>query len=62
MATEAVRRAVKRYKAKAVKQIRLDWNVKTDADVIEWVERQESKSGAIKALIRAQIDRERNPQ
>lgn len=33
-------------------------NKRTDADVIEWIEKKESKSGEIKRLIREEIARE----
>lgn len=39
-------------------QIRMKLNRKTDADVIGWLDRQESKQGSIKDLIRAQIAKE----
>lgn len=32
-------------------------NKRTDADVIEWIEKKESKSGEIKRLIREEIAR-----
>lgn len=37
------------------KQIKLKLNKRTDADIIEWIEKQESKQGAIKKAIRKQI-------
>ena len=39
--------------------IALKLNNKTDADVLEWLSLQESKQGAIKRLIRAEILREK---
>lgn len=36
----------------------LKLNRKTDTDILSWLSRQESKQGAIKALIRAQIAKE----
>lgn len=33
-------------------------NMNTDADIIAWLERQPSVQGAIKAAIRAQIEKE----
>lgn len=39
-------------------QIRMKLNRKTDADVLEWLGKQESMQGAIKGLIRGQIVKE----
>ena len=39
--------------------IALKLNNKTDADVLDWLSLQESKQGAIKRLIRAEISREK---
>ena len=37
-------------------QFKMKLNRKTDADILEWLDAQPSKQGAIKALIRAAID------
>ena len=47
-----------KYDATNTRQIRLKLNKGTDKDVLEWLEKQESKQGAIKELIRAQIEKE----
>lgn len=44
-----------RYDEKSTWRIGLKFNVKTDADIREHLERQESMQGYIKALIRADI-------
>lgn len=41
-----------RYDKQNCKGLYLKLNTKTDADVLEWLEKQENKQGAIKALIR----------
>ena len=50
--TDAKRRAIKKYDAANTKQLHLKLNLKTDADIIEHLGRQESVQGYIKALIR----------
>lgn len=42
-----------RYDEKATRRIGLKLNIKTDADIIEWLESQSSMQGAIKEAIRA---------
>lgn len=44
-----------RYDAKNTEQIHLKLNLKTDADILEWLIKQPSKQGYIKSLIRADI-------
>lgn len=48
-----------KYDAINTRQIRLKLNTKTDKDVLEWLDKQESKQGAIKELIRAAIEAEK---
>ena len=55
MATEAQRRASAKYDAANTKQIHLKLNLKTDKDIIEQLDRQESVQGYIKDLIREDI-------
>ena len=55
MATEAIRKAVKKDDAKATKQVHLKLNLKTDADILDHLEKQESVQGYIKKLIREDI-------
>jgi len=55
MATEAQKKAVAKYDAANTKQIHLKLNRKTDADILEQLEKQESVQGYIKQLIREDI-------
>ena len=52
MATEAIRRAVKKYDSTHTKQVHLKLNKSTDADIIKHLSEQESVQGYIKRLIR----------
>ena len=45
------------YDKKNTKGLYLKLNKKTDADILLWLEGQESKQGAIKRLIREEIER-----
>lgn len=47
--------AKERYDAKNTKQFKMKLNIKTDADIIKWLEAQDNKQGAIKELIRKEI-------
>ncbi|MDO4486044.1 MAG: hypothetical protein Q4C46_05540 [Bacillota bacterium] len=47
--------AKERYDAANTKQFKMKLNVKTDADILAWLEKQESKQGAIKDLIRKEL-------
>ncbi len=38
-------------------RLSLKLNVKTDADIIAWLEAQKSKQGAVKELIRKELDK-----
>ena len=53
--TDAKREAIARYDAKATRQIHLKLNLKTDADILEKLEKVESIQGYIKELIRKDI-------
>lgn len=63
---QAIRRAARqskyesqaRYDATNTRQIRLKLNKGTDKDVLEWLDQQPNKQGAIKALIRERIEKE----
>lgn len=44
-----------RYDATHTYRVHLKLNKETDKDVIAWIEKQESKQGAIKAAIKAKI-------
>lgn len=47
--------AKERYDAVNTKQFNMKLNLKTDADILKWLDQQESKQGAIKNLIRKEI-------
>jgi len=53
--SEARKRAVKKYDAANTIQLGLKLNRKTDADILERLEREPNKQGYIKALIRANM-------
>lgn len=44
-----------RYDAAHTCRVNMKLNVETDKDILAWLDRQESKQGAIKAAIRAKI-------
>ena len=52
MATEAAKRAVRKYDAANTRQYHLKLNMKTDADIIAKLDQVESAQGYIKMLIR----------
>ena len=52
MATEAQRRANRKYDKTNTKQIHLKLNRNTDAEMIRWLEDQENIQGYIKKLIK----------
>ena len=58
MATEAVKRAVKKYDAVNTVQVHLKLNRKTDAEIISHLERTENVQGYIKRLIREDMERD----
>ena len=51
MATEAQRRAVKKYDAENIKHLHLKLNKNTDADLISWLGHVDNVQGYIKSLI-----------
>lgn len=53
--TDAKRKAIQKYDAANTRQIHLKLNLKTDADIFEHLEKQESVQGYIKDLIREDI-------
>ena len=59
--TEAKKRAIKKYDAANTRQYHLKLNLTTDADVIEWLEKQGSVQGYIKRLIREDMNPNLNP-
>lgn len=57
MATEAQRKAQAKYDARTAKYISLKLNIKTDADLIDLLQKQENVQGFIKSLIRSELQR-----
>ena len=55
MATDAIRRAVKKYDAANTVQFHLKLNVNTDADIIEKLKAVPNVQGYLKELIKADI-------
>ena len=53
--TEAQIKASAKYDAKNTKLIPIKLNLKTDADILEWMDQQSNRQGAIKELIRKAI-------
>lgn len=49
-----------RYDLKNTRRIVLKLNLKHDADVLEWIDAQETMQGGIKRAIREQIEREKS--
>ena len=58
--TDAKREAIKRYDAKNTKQIHLKLNLNTDADLLEWLAKQDSVQGYIKSLIKKDMENGKN--
>ena len=56
MATEARRRAVKKYDKTHTKQIHLKLNLEHDKKIIEYLDRQSNVQGYIKQLIKNDMD------
>ena len=57
MATEAQRKAQRRYDARNTRQVHIKLNVRTDKDVLEKLDEVQSKQGYIKRLIREDLER-----
>lgn len=55
---EATKAYLKGYKKENCKQVCVSLSKKYDADIIEFLDKQESKQGTIKALIRRRIAEE----
>lgn len=53
--------AYERYRAKTLVPFQLALNRNTDGDILEWLESQPSKAGAVKAAIRAAMLQESAP-
>ena len=46
-----------KYDATNTTQFKMKLNRKTDADIIEWLEKQDNKQGSVKKLIREELER-----
>ena len=57
MATEAQRKAQRRYDAENTRQVHLKLNRNTDKDVLDKLDEVPSKQGYIKMLIREDLER-----
>ena len=55
MTTEAQKRAVLKYDGKNTRQIHLKFNIKTDADILAYLDQLNNVQGFIKSAIRCQI-------
>ena len=56
--SESRRRASAKYDRENTVTITMKLNKTKDADILEWLSEQKNRQGAIKRLIRNQIDRE----
>lgn len=56
MATEAAKRAKKKYDQKYTKMVSLKLNKKYDTDILEHLDQVDNKQSYIKALIRQDIE------
>ena len=57
MMSEARKRAQMKYNKEHTKQVTLRLNKRTEADIIEWLDKADNKQGYIKSLIRADMHR-----
>lgn len=55
MASDAQRKAIRKYNHEKTKTINMVLNKKTDADIIEFLMAKENKQGYLKALIRSDM-------
>lgn len=53
---DGYKRPQDRYNAANIQRVNLNLNHKTDADIIEWINKQPSKQGAIKDAIRHYLE------
>ena len=59
MSSEAQRRAVAKYDAQNTRRYSIKLNVKTDADIIAWLDKQQDGvQTAVKRAIRAMIEKQ----
>lgn len=61
MATEALKRAIKKYDAANTVQVHLKLNKKTDSDIITLLRSKKNVTGYVKRLIREDMNRETRP-
>lgn len=50
--------AKERYDNANTRQVKMKLNIKTDADILAWLDAQENKQGAIKQAIREEIKKQ----
>lgn len=55
--TDAKKKAIKKYDDANTKQVHLKLNVKTDADILDYLARKENVQGYIKRIIREDMTR-----
>lgn len=55
MTSEAQKRASEKYNKKNTITILIRLNIKTDAEIINWIKTQPNKTGKIKELIKKEI-------
>lgn len=60
MASEAQIRASKKYNKENTMVLSMRFNLKNDADIIDYLNKVGSKTGLVKTLIREQIKKENN--
>lgn len=53
-------KAIDKYDKQNTKQVKMKLNRKTDADIIEYLEKQENVQGLLKELIRKEIEKKSN--
>lgn len=58
MVSNARKRANAKYDASHTKQVKLKLNLETDKDILDWLDDMDNKQGYIKALIRADMERQ----
>ena len=56
--TDAKRKAIRKYDAANTRQIHLKLNLKTDAQMIAWLDQKDNVQGYIKDLIREDMKNE----
>lgn len=57
MSTEAQKKASAKYAAKNTRNVQFRFNIKTDADILEYLDSLSNKAGYIKKLIRDDIQK-----